>query len=63
MSSMSKLRTALMNSTPVEGSRLVPEKQSMDNVGEIISPICYNIFRDISTWKISISSYVVSKYK
>ncbi|XP_044765022.1 sorting nexin-14-like isoform X2 [Coccinella septempunctata] len=53
-----KLKSAFMNSSPVEGSRVLPEKQSFDSVGEIISPICYNIFRDISTWTISISSYV-----
>ncbi|XP_045463285.1 sorting nexin-14-like [Harmonia axyridis] len=58
LSSLRKLRSALMSSTPVEGSRLLPEKQSFEGVGEIVNPICYNIFRDISTWKISISSYV-----
>ncbi|KAL3275436.1 hypothetical protein HHI36_020197 [Cryptolaemus montrouzieri] len=58
LSSLGKIRSALKNTTPIEGSICPPEIQSIEDGGDIAVPVCYSLFRDISKWEISISSYV-----
>lgn len=55
---MGKIRGALKTNQPVEGAIYAPECQAVENgtVDDIIITDCSNIFRDLSSWRVSIPS-------
>ncbi|XP_966626.3 sorting nexin-14 isoform X1 [Tribolium castaneum] len=58
-SGIGKLRGALKVAQPIEGAIHPPEAQGIENgaVEDIIISECGNIFRDLSSWRVSILSY------
>lgn len=57
-SSLGKIKGALRTNQPIEGAIYTPEIQTIENgtVEDILTVDCSNIYRDLSTWRISIPS-------
>lgn len=55
-SGLGRIRGALKANQPIEGSLCVPESQNLENgtIEELIVSDCSNIYRDLSTWRVTI---------
>lgn len=60
---MGKIRGVLKASQPIDGSFFPIETQNLENgnVDEILLSDCKSLFRDLSTWMVTVPSYQVKK--
>lgn len=55
-SGLGRIRGALRTNQPIEGAVCIPETQTFENgtIEELIVSDCSNIYRDLSTWRVSV---------